>query len=105
MGPRSLSLAISTLETIALFLTRRRARIAIALQMAQYLSEIPNPHLELRTRTNTNPYGTEANAAGRSWRDRCASGQEHEGGGRIGANVQGACVGGCGYFSPGWASH
>ena len=21
------------------------------------------------------------------------------------ANVQGACVGGCGYFGPGWASH
>ena len=25
--------------------------------------------------------------------------------GWVGANVQGACVGGCGYFGPGWASH
>ena len=27
------------------------------------------------------------------------------GGGWKCANVQGACLGGCGYFSPGWASH
>ena len=25
--------------------------------------------------------------------------------GWTGAKVQGACVGGCGYFGPGWASH
>ena len=25
--------------------------------------------------------------------------------GWIGAKVQGTCVGGCGYFGPGWASH